>query len=231
MKPNGFLWVVYCLPIFILTVLLHSSCGTDTKEEDWEVIASELYGNCDGTPFWPECDDLSCIETDEEQQYFELFHEALLARLGGSENYLRDHIFINDVTIIPHHDNRIFRVDFLFVYNWVRIRRSVEVRTLDPFSQDRFLEQLNEPGAGFSLDGKPSKPINFDVMNQAIAECSGTTDYRGWCGSLGIGKYSGELIFSDWVAVLSLETNACKCLEWNLENNEGECTYCRCGDY
>jgi hypothetical protein len=186
-----------------------------------------LYDSCSGTPFIPACEDLSCVE-GEEVQYFNLFMDELLKIFDNDSQYLEDHIFINDVSIRTHSDNRIFRVDYLFVYDWVRIRTNAQVRRLDPFSESSFRQQITSPGFGIELERKYSQPVDFDDVVIAIESCRGSLHEVDWCHILRFENVTGDLMIIGNVGTLDVESNDCACVDMYLETGIYECRGCVC---
>jgi hypothetical protein len=187
----------------------------------------DLYVSCSGTPFTPACEDLACVE-GEEDRYFDLFRDELCKILKEDRGYLQEHIFVNDVEIKPHADNRIFRVDFLFIYDWLRIRTNAEVRRLDPFSEQDFREQITTPGFGIELTRKYSAPVELDEVVSAIHDCGGTLELVDWCHILRFGNVEGDLVVSGLLGIVDYLANQCTCILMNLETGDYECQECAC---
>jgi hypothetical protein len=204
-------------------------CIEGLCQSDWTELEESLYGSCAGLPFNPVCDDLSCVAAGDEAVYFEQFHDILLEKLSQDEKYLQDHVRINDVQILPDGDNRLFRVDYLFVYDWVRVRLVAEVKGLDPFSLAVFRRKLTDGSEkAISVNKRYSKPFSIDQMEQIIGSCNGLADDADWCDGFQIQSSDGVWMFNGRVGYIDEAKNQCRRLKLNVESGSGECSEGSC---
>jgi hypothetical protein len=223
----------------IATVLSLLGCGTDKGQPgpcttddcnpiDDEALARKLYGGCTGYyPFWSACEDLSCIDGAEEQQYYQITDEVLLGLLGGDAAYKDAHFKLNDVSISGNPGSRKFRVDYLVIDGWVRIRTYVEVRRLDPFDETSFREQLVSLGSGLRVKRKLLAPIPLAEAEQKLVSCGGTVTETSWC-AISLSKENGSIHTGGMIATFDYENNDCGCMDLNLENGITTCEPCFC---
>ncbi|HOX59279.1 MAG TPA: hypothetical protein PLC99_20545 [Verrucomicrobiota bacterium] len=218
-----------------LVGILAAGCGSGPCPEGYcspedLVVAQQLYGECSGDSFFPTCLDRSCVEGGEEETYLAITDDVLLGILDGDQAYKDAHFKLNDVSIRSYSDppKRIFRVDYLFINDWVRIREHPEVRPLDPFDEQTFRERLTNPGYGFRATRKYSRPIPYPELEDKIAACQGTVAEVYWCGSLFFDKETGNMVFGGLVGTIDSAANRCSCLKVNLETGESTCEECVC---
>lgn len=101
--------------------------GTDTTQTgdgDGDG-ASSLYDACDGDTYFPSgCDNDECVAAGLEQQIYNTWRERFMSVHGLSPEQMDARIVVSDVSISDGPDFVFWQVQYVFVLDWVRARRS-----------------------------------------------------------------------------------------------------------
>ena len=134
------------------------------------------YATCDGRTLYPDtCARESCVSTGRERRVYDLWRQTFMGIHRLSDERMRERVIISDVTISEGPAYVVFRVDYVFVIDWVRSRQSEAVRLgRFPLSESpseeaikRALELAIESSEEFNI---PSVKELRDVA-RAVHEC------------------------------------------------------------
>jgi len=148
-----------------------------------------LYKDCTGHSFYPgdTCSDESCIAEGMERKIFEEWKKQFLSIHNLSEEMFAERIEISDVKIT----NLWWRIDYVFVLDWVRSQQSESV-SFNESSSDQEIEKAVwlaiEKGEQFDIPHIVSKA----VVEDAFQDC-GSDMNIDWC-HIDFLNVSGELI-------------------------------------
>jgi len=131
---------------------LDAAVSDDAGPQPDAGIDTSLYDACDGNTFFPTaCTGGACIDAGLEQRVYDIWRERFMAihRLSAIEMDTR--IVISDVSVADGPSFVFWRIDYVFVMDWVRSRQSESVRL-----------------GSFPLPAPPTDPEITRAVNLAI---------------------------------------------------------------